>query len=159
MNRKYAISAVVLVAIVIAAVLCYFEMNGTIALADKISDGSSATEQLQFGKNLDIWFMLMLVAFLMIFIRKFEWGICLATLLSAVSSFVVYLAIQDFYFDYGTWDQTLLIKAVICSITLVIAIGVFCGTCKMWQYLLVGALFAPVYALVEWLLGNVTIAG
>lgn len=151
--------AVVLIAIIIAAVLCYFEMNGTIALVDKISDGSSATEQLQFGKDLDIWFMLMLVAFLMIFIRKFEWGICLAVLLSAVSSFVVYLAIQDFYLDYGTWDQSLLIKGVICAITVVIAIGVFSGTCKMWQYLLVGVLFAPVYCLVEWIMANVTIAG
>lgn len=34
-----------------------------------------------------------------------------------------------------------MIRAVICSITVVIAIGVFLGTCKMWQYLLVGAAF------------------
>lgn len=159
MEKKYWIWAVVIVAIAIAAALCYGEMNGSIALADKISDGSSEQEQLQFSKNLDIWFMLMLVAFLMIFIRKFEWGICLATLLSAISSFVVYLAIQDFYFDYGAWDQKLLINGVICAITMVIAIGVFAGTCKMWQYLLAGVGFGIVYSLIQWLLGNVEICG
>ncbi|MDO5861626.1 MAG: ammonium transporter [Thermoplasmata archaeon] len=159
MNRKNGIWAVVIICIIVAAVLCYCEAAGIFGLATDISTGSSEAEQLQFSKNLDIWFMLMLVAFLMIFIRKFEWGICLAVLLSAVSSFVVYLAIQDFIFEYGTWDQTLLIKAVICAITVVIAIGVFSGVCKMWQYLFVGVAFAFVYALVEWLLGNVTVAG
>lgn len=107
-------------------------------------------DMLQFGKNLDIWFMLMLVAFLMIFIKKFEWGTALAVLLSAASSFVVFLAIQQFAFG-ELWAQQLLIRAVICSITLVIAIGVFLGTCKMWQYLLVGVAFSFVYCLVEWL--------
>ena len=98
-------------------------------------------EETQFGKNLDVWFMLMLVAFLMIFIKKYEWGVALAVLLSAAASFVVYLGIQDFYFD-AAWNQGLLIRAVVCAITLVIAIGVFLGTVKMWQYLLVGVAFA-----------------
>ena len=159
MNTKYGIWAALAVAIIIVAILFYGEWAGAFSMGINISDGSSPNEQLQFGKNLDIWFMLMLVAFLMIFIRKFEWGICLAVLLSAVSSFVVYLAIQDFYFDYGAWDQSLLINGVICAITLVIAIGVFSGTCKMWQYLMVGVGFAIVYSLIQWLLGNVEIAG
>lgn len=159
MNSKQTMWAVVIIAILIVAVLFYGEMTGAIALADKISTGSYPNEQLQFGKDLDIWFMLMLVAFLMIFIRKFEWGICLAVLLSAVSSFVVYLAIQDFYFDYGVWDQSLLINGVICAITLVIAIGVFAGTCKMWQYLMVGVGFGIVYSLIQWLMGSVQIMG
>ena len=151
MDSKKGMWAVLIIAVIIVAVLFYGEATGAIALAEKsISPGSDVNEQLQFGKNLDIWFMLMLVAFLMIFIRKFEWGICLAVLLSAVSSFVVYLAIQDFYFDYGAWDQSLLINGVICAITLVIAIGVFSGTCKMWQYLFVGVGFGIVYSLRTW---------
>ena len=160
MDSKKGMWAVLIIAVIIVAVLFYGEATGAIALAEKsISPGSGVNEQLQFGKNLDIWFMLMLVAFLMIFIRKFEWGICLAVLLSAVSSFVVYLAIQDFYFDYGAWDQSLLINGVICAITLVIAIGVFSGTCKMWQYLFVGVGFGIVYSLIQWLLSNVEIFG
>ena len=114
-------------------------------------------EETQFGKNLDVWFMLMLVAFLMIFIKKYEWGVALAVLLSAAASFVVYLGIQDFYFD-AAWNQGLLIRAVVCAITLVIAIGVFLGTVKMWQYLLVGVAFAIFYAFIEWLmLGGFTV--
>ena len=154
------------VIIIVAAALMYGEMTGALSLGDKfqtpMGDGQDLTkviyEELQFGKNLDIWFMLMLVAFLMIFIRKFEWGVALAVLLSAAASFVVYLGIQDMYFE-AVWNQALLIRAVICAITLVIAIGVFLGTCKMWQYLLVGVIFAFVYAGVEYLLANLTIFG
>lgn len=157
-KKQYAILAALIVVVVIAAVLFFGEFTEGFSHTE-ISDGSSAQEQLQFSKNLDVWFMLMLVAFLMIFIRKFEWGVCLATLLSAAASFVMYLGIQQFFLDYGAWDQALLIKAVICSITLVIAIGVFLGTCKMWQYLLVGVGFGIVYCLVEWVLGNVQLFG
>ena len=149
-KKQSAMLAVLIIAIIIVAVLFYGEFTGGFSFVS-ISDGSNPQEQYQFSKNLDVWFMLMLVAFLMIFIRKFEWGVCLATLLSAAASFVVYLALQQFVFDYTVWDQALLIRAVICAITLVIAIGVFLGTCKMWQYLLVGVGFAFVYCLIEWL--------
>ncbi|MBR7153384.1 MAG: ammonium transporter [Candidatus Methanomethylophilaceae archaeon] len=137
------------------------EMNGVAEIGQSISNGFSPNEQLQFGKNLDIWFMLMLVAFLMIFIRKFEWGVCLAVLLSAAGSFVIYLALAtlvpvDGAVPYEVWDQSLLINAVICAITVVIAIGVFLGTCKMWQYFLVGVLFAFVYYVVQYyIMGSV----
>lgn len=159
MNGKKAMWAALAAVLIIALVVFVLAETGTVSLAENISDGASESEQIQYGKNTDIWFMLMMVAFLMLFIRRFEWGICLATLLSAASSFIVYLGIQDFYLDYGAWDQTLLIRGVICAITLVIAIGVFSGTCKMWQYLLVGVGFAIFYSLLEWMLGNVEIAG
>ena len=113
-------------------------------------------ENFKFVKNIMIWFMLMLVAFLMLFIKKFEWGVALAVLLSAAGSFIVYLLIQDLYFDAG-WSQDVMLMGVICAITVVIAIGCFLGTVKMWQYLLIGLLFAPVFALIEWVMGNVTL--
>ncbi len=103
----------------------------------------------RWTKNMDVWFMLMLVAFLMMFIRKFEWAVALAVLLVTVTSFLTYMAVQEFYFD-RSWDMSLMLMGVICSITVVIAIGMFLGTVKMWQYLLVGAIFGPVFALVEW---------
>lgn len=105
----------------------------------------------KFNKNMDVWFMLMLVAFLMIFIRKFEWGVALGTLLVAAGSFITYMGIQEFYFG-NAWDQTLMIQGVVMAITVVIAIGVFLGTVKMWQYFLAGVLFAPVFAFLEWFL-------
>lgn len=162
-SRKAIIIAALIIVAIIAAYLGYGEMTGTVSLAGQFSTPMASgfdplNEEFQFSKNLDIWFMLMLVAFLMIFIKKFEWGVALAVLLSAAASFVVYLGIQDCYFD-AVWNQALLIRSVICAITLVIAIGVFLGTCKMWQYLLVGVLFAPMYAGIEWMLANVEVLG
>lgn len=121
-------------------------------------NNDSIDENFKFLKNIGIWFMLMLVAFLMMFIRKFEWSVALATLLSAASSFIGYLAIQQFIFG-AEWNHTLMISGVVCAITVVIAIGVFLGTIKSWQYLIAGLLFAPVYALIEWFMGNVEILG
>ena len=108
-------------------------------------------EMNKFSKNLDVWFMLMLVAFLMLFIRKFEWGVALATLLVAAGSFITYMAIYEFYWG-AAWDQSLMLGGVICAITVVIAIGVFLGTVNMWQYFLAGILFAPVYVTLEYFL-------
>lgn len=157
MDKKMIGLAALVVAIIVAVALMAVtgEFNGVAEIASSISNGISPNEQLQFGKNLDIWFMLMLVAFLMIFIRKFEWGVCLAVLLSAAGSFVIYLALVTLIpvngaIPYEVWDQSLLINAVICAITVVIAIGVFLGTCKMWQYFLVGVLFAVVYYVVQY---------
>lgn len=162
-NKNILMLAALVVVVLIAAILMYGEMTGALALEamfqTPMSGGTDLMyEELQFGKNLDIWFMLMLVAFLMIFIKKFEWGVALAVLLSAAASFVVYLGIQDMYFE-AVWNQALLIRGVICAITVVIAIGVFLGTCKMWQYLLVGVAFAFIYSLVEYLLANLSVFG
>lgn len=160
--QKVGIGGLLAFIIIAAALMINAEYN-VVSIASSYhttSFGGSGgyVEGDQFAKCIDIWFMLMLVAFLMIFIKKFEWGVCLATLLSAMVSMIVYLGIQDMYFS-AEWDLTLVIRGVLCAITLVIAIGVFLGTCKMWQYMLVGFGFAIVYALVEWVLGNVEIGG
>jgi len=122
------------------------------ALASAASDYSTLVdtewENFKFVKNIMIWFMLMLVAFLMIFIKKYEWSVALAVLLSAAGSFIVYLGINDFLFG-AVWNQDLLLMGVICAITVVIAIGCFLGILKMWQYLLVGLLFAPAFIIIE----------
>lgn len=160
-SRKMSYLVLLVVLVIIGAVLLVMETvdPGTLSGMLSTSFGDNLLqEETQFGKNLDVWFMLMLVAFLMIFIKKYEWGVALAVLLSAAASFVVYLGIQDFYFD-AVWNQQLLIRAVVCAITLVIAIGVFLGTVKMWQYLLVGVGFAIFYAFVEWMILNVEIGG
>lgn len=163
MTKKHVSYLVLLIVlIIIGAILLFNEGIAQDALSGLLGTSTSGDglllEETQFGKNLDVWFMLMLVAFLMIFIKKYEWGVALAVLLSAVVSFVMYLGIMDFYFD-APWNQTLLIKAVVCAITLVIAIGVFLGTVKMWQYMLVGVGFAIFYAFIEWLIVGVPAVG
>ncbi len=125
------------------------------------AEQAQALDAAQFNKNMDIWFMLMLVAFLMMFIRKFEWGIGLAVLLTAASGYVTYLAFAEMKLSYYAaldpawemlWDQSILIEAVACAITAVIAIGVFIGTVKSWQYILVGVVFTPCYVLMQCIL-------
>ncbi|MCK8516334.1 ammonium transporter [Methylonatrum kenyense] len=103
----------------------------------------------KYHKSMDVWFMLMLVAFLMLFIKKFEWGVCLATMLVTAGSFITHTAIQQFGFG-ASWSQDLVILSVFCSITVVLAIGVFLGTIKMWQYFLAGILFAPAWVAIDW---------
>jgi ammonium transporter Rh len=147
----------VILSLVVLAGVVLTTMPADVLAADTGDIGQTASAL--FGKNLDIWFMLMLVAFLMMFIKKYEWGVALAVLLSAAGSYIAYLAIQQFVFGEEIITQAMMVRAVICSITLVIAIGVFLGTVKSWQYLMVGLLFAPVYAFVEWFMANPDIIG
>ncbi|MDR2866575.1 MAG: ammonium transporter [Methanomassiliicoccaceae archaeon] len=140
----------------ILAILGVFALvltSGGALAFDFSTGGTSASdvsfENMKFVKNVMIWFMLMLVAFLMLFIKKYEWGVALAVLLSAAGSFIVYLAIHDFVIG-DTWNQDLMLMAVICAITVVIAIGCFLGNIKMWQYFVVGILFAPAFVIIEW---------
>jgi len=110
-----------------------------------------------FNKNMDIWFMLMLVAFLMLFIRKFEWGVCLGVLLVTATSFISYMFIDQFYLgkDFSqVWSMGNMIMAVVCSITAVIGIGVFLGTVRMWQYLVAGVFFGATFQLVLWTMNS-----
>lgn len=97
--------------------------------------------------------MAFLIAILMMFIKKFEWGVAVAVLLSAASTYVTYLAIMSYIEPSFAWSQETLIRGAVASITVVIVVGCFVGTIKSWQYILVGVLFAPVYYVVEWLCG------
>lgn len=161
---------VVMIAAAIAGGLIYFDFtNFTHSDPDFAGMGNSLItagtsdeinlEVLKYHKNLDIWFMLFMVAFLMMFIKKFEWGVALGVVLSTVGSFLGYLFVQQFIMSPLTdtefvWNQDVMLGAVVCAITIVIGIGVFLGLCKMWQYLLVGLMFAPAYVLIEWFLSN-----
>jgi len=156
-NNK-AMALALALGIVLMGLLAVVCLQSSDAASSYITEDDLLNEAFKFLKNIGIWFMLMLVAFLMIFIKKFEWGVCLAVLMSAASSFLIYAAIQDFYFG-AEWNQDLLIKSVLCAITYVIAIGVFLGTVKQWQYFAIGIGFAVVYTIGEWLVGNLDITG
>jgi len=141
----------VMAAVLVMAVVSLVVLSPSLVAAfptDYISV-DPALENIKFVKNVLIWFMLMLVAFLMLFIKKYEWGVALAVLLSAAGSFLVYFFIHDILIG-DSWNQDLMLMGVICAITVVIAIGCFLGTVKMWQYLLAGVLFAFVFVILEW---------
>lgn len=111
--------------------------------------GPEQAEMYQFHRGQDVFFMLMLVAFLMLFIKRYEWAVCLATLLVLAVSWPLYL-LAHVYVLGGTLDVEALILGVFCSITLVIAIGVFLGHISTHAMLLAAALFVPAYMLNEW---------
>jgi len=110
-----------------------------------------AGELFQYHRGQDIFFMLMLVAFLMLFIKRYEWGVCLMTMLVLTVSFPLYFAVQTIYFG-AAMDIGLVILGVVCAITLIIAAGMFLGQIKTWQYIVVSILFVIAYSINEWFL-------
>lgn len=122
----------------------------TLHIMTNVIDDQTA-ELFQFHRGQDVFFMLMLVAFLMMFIRRYEWGVALATLLVFATSFPLYLLANIGLFGAAI-DVELIIGAAFCAITLVIAIGVFLGHISTIAYIVVGVLFVPGYMLIEWFL-------
>ncbi|ADL12795.1 ammonium transporter [Acetohalobium arabaticum] len=111
----------------------------------------STAELFQYHRGQDVFFMFMLVAFLMLFIKKFEWGVCLVTLLTLSVAFPLYVIIQRNLFDFSLGIE-LIITGIFCAITLIIAAGVIFGHVKIWHFIPLGILFVPGYILNEWFL-------
>lgn len=107
------------------------------------------TQLFQFHRGQDVFFMLMLVAFLMLFIRRYEWGVALATMISFIVAWPLYILISSSVMGTEI-DIELVILAVFCAITLVIAIGVFLGHISTIHYLTASVLFVPAYMFNEW---------
>lgn len=153
-EKKNKLSVKVMIALisVIGAAFALMLLTSDMSLA--YGAGVEDTVQTsQYGKHLDIWFMTFMIAILMMFIKKFEWGVAVAVLLSAAATYVTYFGILQFLEPEFAWTQVNLIRGAVASITVVIAVGCFVGTVKNWQYILVGVLFAPVYYAIEWLCG------
>lgn len=91
----------------------------------------------------------MLVAFLMLFIRRYEWGVALATILSLAVAWPLYLLIAVNFMGAELGIE-LIILGVFCAITLVIAIGVFLGHISTIHYITAAILFVPAYMFNEW---------
>ncbi|MBS3937689.1 MAG: hypothetical protein KGZ50_03840 [Peptococcaceae bacterium] len=110
-----------------------------------------AEELFRYHRGQDVFFMLMLVAFLMLFIKRYQWGIALMTILVLSASFPLYFAVRTMYFGHSG-DIVTIILGVVAAITLVIACGMFLGQIKTWHFLVVSVLFVPAYAFNEWFL-------
>lgn len=122
-----------------------------VALADGVGDDTA--QLFQFHRGQDVFFMLMMVAFLMLFIKRYEWGVTLATMLVLAVSWPLYL-LGHVWVLGGDYDIEAVILGVFASITLVIAIGVFLGHIPTWQYIIAGILFVPAYMFNEWFLSE-----
>jgi ammonium transporter Rh len=80
-----------------------------------------------YSKTRNVWFMTFMVAFLMMFIKRYEWGVCLATMLSVISSFICYVFVQNVA-RTEPFDAKLQADGVVCAVTCAISIGVFLGS-------------------------------
>jgi ammonium transporter Rh len=121
----------------------------TTAFAQEVS--LLAEQLFRYHRGQDVFFMFMLVAFLMLFIKRYEWGVCLMTLLILSVSFPFYFAVKTIYFAEA-WNMDLIILGVVCAITLVISAGMFLGQVKTWQYIIIALLFVVAYSINEWFL-------
>ncbi|MBP2368969.1 hypothetical protein [Pseudonocardia parietis] len=136
-------------AIVIAAGAVLFMVFGAGVAFAAVEEGSQEATLFQFHRGQDVLLMLMLVAFLMLFIRRYEWGVCLATLLVLSVSWPLYLIGYTQVLG-NPLDIEAVILGAFASITLVLAIGVFLGHISTIHFLLAGVLFVPAYMVNEW---------
>lgn len=134
---------------ILAVAFCFGQASGAFAAGiDR-----QASELFQYHRGQDVFFMLMLVAFLMLFIKRYEWGVALATLLVLAVSWPLYLFVHTEIMGEPL-DIEAVISAVFAAITLVIAIGVFLGHIATSQYIIVGILFVPAYMFNEWFISD-----
>lgn len=136
-------------AIVVAAGAVLFMVFGAGVAFAAVEEGSQEATLFQFHRGQDVLLMLMLVAFLMLFIRRYEWGVCLATLLVLSVSWPLYLIGYTQVLG-NPLDIEAVILGAFASITLVLAIGVFLGHISTIHFLLAGVLFVPAYMVNEW---------
>jgi len=115
-------------------------------------------DNLMWQRVQNIFFMYMLVAFLMLFVKRMEWIVCLAVMLTLCVSLPVYAFLKTVVFanQFSVmptgWTVDFLAMGIVMSITLVIAIGVCLGQVKHGAYVIMGITFPFVFLLMEWFL-------
>ncbi|EAX88514.1 Ammonium Transporter Family protein [Trichomonas vaginalis G3] len=134
----------------IVLLLSLASCNGPSEIPNDIIPEQNYTDDTIYPKVVDVWFMTILVAFFMMYIKKFEWGVMIAVLLSAATSHVTYAFVKNVCMKHD-FDAKLATESVCCAITCTVTIGIFIGTIKTWQYCIVGVMFGLSYLLVEYL--------
>lgn len=121
------------------------------------SGASSAENQFMYEKSVHILVMLLIgFGFLMVFVRKYGYTSITATYLMVALSLPLYMLIRPYLWgsaaDLTITNISMLLFAEFAAASLLIAIGGVLGRVNTNQYLIIGFLFTPVYALNEWLL-------
>ena len=114
----------------------------------------SVIEVQQYVRAIHIMAMLLIgFGFLMVFVKKYGRSAITATFLLVSVSLPLYF-LKDSLGIFGGVDSDIerLILAEFGAASLLICAGAVLGRLKMYQYILLGLLFVPYYALNEWLL-------
>ena len=110
----------------------------------------------KYNRAIHIMAMLLVgFGFLMVFVKKYGRSAITATYLLVSVALPLYF-LKDSFFTMGGSETLIdkLILAEFAAASLLICAGAVLGRMKMHQYLLLGALFVPFYAVNEWIVLN-----
>ncbi len=126
----------------------------------------AAENEFMYEKAIHILVMLLMgFGFLMVFVKKYGYTSITATFLVVALSLPLYMLLRPYLWgasaDLAITNISMLLFAEFAAASLLIAIGGPLGRINTSQYLLIGLLFTPVYAINEWILfsGSVIPAG
>ena len=133
--------------------LLIFSVSG-FAQSTGVSDHLKAiTDEQKYSRAIHIMAMLLLgFGFLMVFVRKYGRSALTATFLLVSTAIPIYMFIKSTgIFGSASSEIDRLIYAEFGAASLLITAGAVLGRLKMPQYILLGALFVPLYMLNEWI--------
>jgi ammonium transporter Rh len=113
--------------------------------------------EFMYEKSIHILVMLLMgFGFLMVFIRKYGYTSITATYLAVALSLPLYMLVRPYLWgsvaNISIANISMLLFAEFAAASLLIAIGGPLGRVNTSQYLLIGLLFTPLYAINEWFL-------
>ena len=116
-------------------------------------DARTIFDTLCYNRSIHILAMLLLgFGFLMVVVRGHGYSSITANLLAVSTAIPVYMLIKSFMGEGSALSIDAFMWAEFAAASLLIAIGAPLGRLTMDQYLLMGALFIPVYLFNEWLI-------
>ena len=146
-------AAVFLIIAIIVGIALVPELN---KYANAVSP-SPSENAFMYEKSMDVLVMLLIgFGFLMVFVKKYGFTSMTATFLLVALSLPLYMLIRPYLWgistDLSVTSISMLLFAEFAAASLLIAIGGPLGRINTHQYLLIGLLFTPLYALNEWIL-------
>ena len=122
-----------------------------------IVSASPSENEFMYEKSMDVLVMLLIgFGFLMVFVKKYGYTSVTATFLLVALSLPLYMLVRPYLWgtaaDLSITSISMLLFAEFAAASLLIAIGGPLGRINTHQYLLIGLLFTPLYALNEWIL-------
>jgi ammonium transporter Rh len=132
-------------------VLAFLLATAQVCLAQ---DGSSIENVQKYDRSIQIMAMLLVgFGFLMVFLRRYGRSALTATFLLTSTALPIYLLLDSGgVFGSGTEVEIdRFVMAEFAAASLLICAGACLGRLKMWQYIVLAALFIPFYAMNEWI--------
>ena len=122
-----------------------------------IVSASPSENAFMYEKSMDVLVMLLIgFGFLMVFVKKYGYTSVTATFLLVALSLPLYMLVRPYLWgsaaELSITSISMLLFAEFAAASLLIAIGGPLGRINTHQYLLIGLLFTPLYALNEWIL-------